>query len=307
LALAFTISALYAQERQQQQQQDQVQNQRDQQDQAQPSQRPQLRREAREGAQDQAQRVAGAISDVQLVAWIGIDNNGEIQLSQLGVEKAQNEEVKKFAQQMVDEHTQLAQKLQQFGGALGERSPRIKLRLNRGNDENRQDQAADDQPQREQDQDQPAPDANRADQPQATADAQNQEGQERTARRLRIAERGHGGLLAFHADVKERCQQQAQKMFQEKQGAEFDHCFMQAQIGAHMGALATLEAAQEHAQSSELKQALEGAAQTTKQHLDHAIALFEKIDKGSAAGERQGAERQKQTQQQGEAQQPRTE
>jgi predicted outer membrane protein len=239
------------------------------------------------------------VTDRDIVAWISADNDAEIQFSQMAQQKSSNEQVKQFAQQMVEEHGQLAQKLQQAAGTEQDAQAgtdvgrKIRLGVNRKREEqeSEQPQPADAQ------QEQQREGAENADQAQVAA---NDQAQQRTARRLRMAER-HRGLTAFHAEIVQECLQQKQQMLGEKQGAEFDKCFMQAQIGAHVGAIATLQVAQKHAQSSELKQALQEAEQTTKQHLDHAVALFEQLDKGGAgegaqkkpAGQRQTQEGQR--------------
>src|SRR5688572_508517 len=49
--------------------------------------------------------------DHQIAALLAIGNQEEIALAKLGMEQAQNEEVKQFAQMMVDEHTKVLQQL----------------------------------------------------------------------------------------------------------------------------------------------------------------------------------------------------
>ena len=281
-AMVCTLSVLYAQAQQTQEKKQNTQQQQDrQQNQAQEERnrddQPRHRDKARTGARgDEAgDRQHGEVSDRDIVAWLGIDNEAEIQFSELGQQKGSNEKVKQFAQQMIEQHGQLVQKLQPFGGSAQDRHqagdegrgrPRI-----RGEEANRDQNV--EQPQQAK-QDQPSEKQNTK--PEIAA---NDQGQQRTARRLRMAE-GQSGLNAFHAEVVQTCLQQKQQMLGQKQGAEFDKCFMQAQIGAHVGAIATLQTAGKHAQSSDLKQALQEAEQTTKKHLDHAMALYQELEKG---------------------------
>src|SRR5688572_10304662 len=50
--------------------------------------------------------------DAFLASWVLTINNNEVALSQLAQQKAQNAEVKQFAQKMVTDHQAVAQKLQ---------------------------------------------------------------------------------------------------------------------------------------------------------------------------------------------------
>src|SRR5512134_794437 len=51
-----------------------------------------------------------AATDAILVTWLLTGNSNEIALARLAQQKAQSNEVKQFAQKMIDDHGQLAQK-----------------------------------------------------------------------------------------------------------------------------------------------------------------------------------------------------
>ena len=64
---------------------------------------------------------AGANSaDSQLAGCLIVDNQGEIALGKLAEQKTKNNDVKQFAQQMVKDHTDFMQKLEQFAGEQGQ-------------------------------------------------------------------------------------------------------------------------------------------------------------------------------------------
>ena len=54
-----------------------------------------------------------------LATWLLIENNNEIALSQIAQQRAQDPEVKQFAQSMVEAHRQMAQGLQPFAADVG--------------------------------------------------------------------------------------------------------------------------------------------------------------------------------------------
>jgi predicted outer membrane protein len=55
-----------------------------------------------------------AVSHEKVAAWLILGNQAEIELANLALEKSQNEQVREFAQEMVKDHTQFANKLKKF-------------------------------------------------------------------------------------------------------------------------------------------------------------------------------------------------
>ena len=64
-----------------------------------------------------------ARGDHQMMVELAEANLAEIQTSRLALEKTQNEQVKKFAQKMVDDHTQALQELETVAQSKGVRLP----------------------------------------------------------------------------------------------------------------------------------------------------------------------------------------
>src|SRR5262245_43726768 len=73
-----------------------------------PLQKPETREPATQSDRDQGRR---NMADAQLVTWLLSSNEGEIALAKVASERAQNEDVKKFAQKMVEEHSEHVTKL----------------------------------------------------------------------------------------------------------------------------------------------------------------------------------------------------
>jgi uncharacterized protein (DUF305 family) len=67
---------------------------------------------------DSKARPGAADSDAVLATWLVVANNNEVALARLALQKAQSNEVKQFAQKMIDEHGQFTQKLQPFAGSV---------------------------------------------------------------------------------------------------------------------------------------------------------------------------------------------
>jgi predicted outer membrane protein len=85
---------------------------------------PQVQQQDR---QDQQQPAA------QVARLLKVKNQGEIEISRLATQRAQNNEVKQFAEKMVREHEQLAQKLDQHQNQSADRAQQRPAMQNRGN------------------------------------------------------------------------------------------------------------------------------------------------------------------------------
>lgn len=219
--------------------------------------RPQLRQRA-----DQQERVVRetttSASELQgkLAAWLASCNDAEVQLGQLAVEKAENQQVKEFAQKMVDEHTQLLGQLEQF--------------IPGGQGQTRGQTSATD-PNRSRNPDQPA-------QPRVTDRPRDTAGQREGAARETVGSGGpHDELMQIAKKAGERKLQMTKSLLEEKQGAEFDMCFMGQQIFAHIGLLSELEAMQGSG-TEEFQQLVTKARQSTDAHFKHAMDIAKSLD-----------------------------
>lgn len=248
--------------------------------------------------QEQAQ---GQINDRVLAQWISANNEGEIRVNELAQEKAENQQVKQFAQKMIQDHTQFREKLRQAAGAgagagAGQGQGRASQRgdaerqphnvrenrsgLNRSTDENRNETDANRENRNEaesrRDENQvnfQQPDRNA---PGINQDRAVQRGQGQPDR-ARAGMRGGNPLLSLHQEIAEKCTQSTIEALREKEGAKFDHAFMHQQVIAHMAMLDTLQVSQNHA-SGELKQILQQGEQKTQQHLQEAKSLLEQVE-----------------------------
>ena len=90
---------------------------------------------------------------------------------------------------------------------------------------------------------------------------------------------GRGGVefVSLSQELAEASLESIRKDLQEKSGAEFDQCFMFAQIMAHMHMADTLKVVSNHV-SSELQQTVKKGHETTQQHLEEAKQLSKQVD-----------------------------
>jgi predicted outer membrane protein len=185
-----------------------------------------------------------------LVGCLLSKNKAEVEIAEFAQQQAQNPEVKGFAQTMVRDHQKLVQELQQMAGAHGAGAAE-RARTTTSPNAIRQ------------------PDAGTA-----------------TATTTRaVGNSAVDQLLAIENQITERCKQALRDELQQKQGIEFDKCFVNAQIGGHMKSLAALEVIQQQG-PEQLQQVAQKAQPIVQQHLEHAKELAKQLDAQSATGSR---------------------
>ncbi len=192
-------------------------------------------------------------SDQTLATCVAIANKNEVSLAQFGKDKAESEEVKEFAAMLIKDHQALLQKLQKFTPEAASSSARS---------EDTTAQAGGVQP--------------------AAGTARNTAGGiQQTAGTQPAAQSGQGvDFVQLHREIGQQCLASTKKKLSEKEGKEFDQCFLGAQIGAHMGMIDKLTVFQKHT-SGELQQLLADATKTTQAHLDKAEKLMKDLDDSS--------------------------
>jgi predicted outer membrane protein len=183
-------------------------------------------------------------------------NKAEVELGQLAQQQAQNPQVKEFAQRMVQDHQQLVQQLQPLAGTQGastaatsqidaQRRPSDTTRL---------------------------PGSPGAGQPERDATqsltAGRKQGQESPA----LSE-----LAQIEKQITDRYFDAVREDLQQKQGAEFDKCYIGSQIGGHMHMLAALQVLQQQG-PNELRQLAQQAQPKVQQHLEHAKQLMKQLE-----------------------------
>jgi len=164
--------------------------------------------------------------DNYLANCLQIKNNAAIKINEFAEGRAQNPQVKQFAEKITQDHQQLAQRLSQ-------------LTSNR-----------------------------------ATATAQN----------TQAAMAGNANnnaalnqLLQIDRQITDKCTSMAEEKLGQKSGAEFDKCYVSAQIGSHMQMLAALEVISQQT-NGQLQQTARDAKSTVEKHLQQAEQLMKKLD-----------------------------
>ncbi len=191
--------------------------------------------------------------DAELAACLTVDNELEVHIGQLAQQKAQNDDVKKFAGEMVAVHGQMIEKLQRFAGDAGQATrTTVGTAGVAPSDRNATNTVA-------------APAT-----PNAQAGGQPQSQQQAVAGQPL-------DHIALKRELGELCKQTIDREFGQKSGAEFDKCYIGQQIGAHLQAIDHMKVAANHA-GPELKQSLEEGIQTAQQHLQHAKDLAKKLE-----------------------------
>jgi predicted outer membrane protein len=190
------------------------------------------------------QQVGANSADSQLAGCLIVDNQGEIVLGKLAQEKSQNNDVKQFAQQMVQDHNQFMQQLERFAVA-GNQSENMGVG-------------------------------------QPPAGAMQQQAAGNTDRSLTGAmTQPMGGqslnFVQLKQQIGQKCLQMTERDLDQKEGSQFDKCYIGQQIGAHVEVLATLEVFRNQA-SPELAAVLGKGIETTKTHLEHAQQLAKSLE-----------------------------
>jgi predicted outer membrane protein len=257
------------------------------------------------GAQGQGQgrQGRGQMFEQHLAFCLALGNQAEIQLGQLASQKAQNPQVKEFAQRMVQDHTQYLQQLQQFlppgqadtfrsdssaTGAAARTSPDRSTTSAAAQERTDQERAGQQRAQERRDdanRDDNQSKQNRADDNQANAT--QTPGAQPTQRRADQADQagqagqrqgGQGGglMIAFERDAAQRCLQMTREMLNEHQGHDFDMAYIGQQIVAHTQMLSKLEAAQNRV-SPEFQEVIRKGVQSTNQHLKEARTISDTL------------------------------
>jgi predicted outer membrane protein len=208
-------------------------------------------------------------------------NRDEIATAQLAGQRASNPDVKKFAMQMVDDHTRFMNRLQQFEGQH-KTMPGAKARGFNQGASNFQSAPA-------------------TTQSSATSDTANdhnatglfQPNPPRSSNQPAAPAPGFAGQVAgqdMHArhnaahqfigimdQVAEKTERSIQRELSQKEGAQFDRCFLSWQVMDHMWLVEALTVFEQNA-SPGLQPILQEGLQTAQQHLTHAKALLSQLE-----------------------------
>lgn len=199
----------------------------------------------------------------------------EISSARLAEQRTSNPDVKKFAMQMVDDHTRLLNRLEQFRGTeRGERGPGMRRSVAPG--------AVNGLTARSQ----TGVETTSPTVPSGSA-APNAVARDQTGQRFGRNMPGQTGIAGHHdaahefAAIMEEVDDQTQKSLQhelsQKEGVQFDRCYLGQQVAAHIWLTDALQVFERHA-SSNLQPILQEGLQVAQQHLTHAKALLARIE-----------------------------
>jgi len=201
---------------------------------------------------------------------VALGNQEEVALGQFASQKAKNPEVKKFAEMLVEDHTEYLGKLKNFAP---EASSQGYLRGEGGTGPKAGARNREATNQRE---------------------GATQETATKTGAGVRTGDQSADGLKPseIEREVAEECLNSAMAKLNEKAGtADFDKCFIGQQIAKHMGMKDKLAVYQRHA-SSELAQVFAAGQKKTEEHLAKAEDLMKMLEgeKGKSTSPKTGSD-----------------
>ncbi len=292
LPMALIVSAAVAQQRQQ--------PPPDAQDPARSPQRPGEQVERRGGPQPEQASLEGHVANCLILA-----NQTEIALLRAGKEQSQNEELQQLAEKMVQDHEKHVQKLEQFASKQASEltvdgqddAPRIRGDRRRQGQPDQPPQTEDRRPDTGVQDQRPDPRRDAGDRP-GQPEAQQQQpdvqrprerqdalGQDRNPLQQRGDARRVGRtsdstvldeLVRLDKEAAQEFIRLVKEEFQEKEGSEFDKAFVSQQVGAHIGMLAKLKAA-ENVGSSEFQNLVREGQETAKEHKQQVKQLYKDV------------------------------
>ncbi|MFO1064358.1 MAG: DUF4142 domain-containing protein [Pirellulales bacterium] len=200
-----------------------------------------------------------------IVHKLRLGNQGEVELGQMATERAEHQQVKQFAQKMVQEHSQMIQKLdaiQGAGGQPGTPNPNQNPNSNSGAQN-------------------PPTQPNVQGQPNTPGRPNNGESIVGRVNPNQGPEMNGVQVPAQIAAMSDRhCQiklQLTKQLLQQHQGKDFEMAYLGQQIAAHMDMLAELQAIQS-ASAPQLQQLVSQAEKSTKEHLEMAKSICKELE-----------------------------
>ena len=242
---------------------------------------------------DQNQAQASNQLDNFVAKSLLIANQEEIELAQFAMQHAQSQEVKQFAQQLVNDHQALGEKLNRIAGdsmtgsrrttqIQGQPEPTGGNLVEEAVRENREELREERAEARETDGDREGVRDARQDLRQARQDARQE--------RRDATQPGQPGRIEYSAGYRgdsvtdqiheiqkkasQECMSRVKEMLQSKQGEDFDQAFLGQQIGMHVAVISMVKASQDEV-SGELQQVLQETQPKLEQHLEKAKSLME--------------------------------
>lgn len=208
---------------------------------------------------DQAD-VGGQNQDVQryISGCLLAKNKAEVELAKFAQQHSQSPEVKEFAQMLAQDRGKVIQKLQQMSSTQTGDQLEARPGLETG---------------------------------ERTSSAANRQAIGQNAAERNTTHRGAGGhsavdqLLALEKQIVERCTQATKEELQQRQGADFDKCYIGDQIVGHVKTLAALEVIQQQG-PEQLQQVAQEAQPAVQKQLEQAKQIMKDLEGASPAGNR---------------------
>lgn len=205
-----------------------------------------------------SQTASTAQLDHAIAACLVLGNKEEIELAQFAKEHAESDEVKKFADQMIKEHKQAIEKLQQAIPAVA--SINLEGSGQEGQYSSSQHQQS-------------------GQNSQLNPTTQGNQFNNQSSSQAAMAGGGSSHqMIELQRRVAAECLKLTKQKLGEKNGAEFDRCYIGQQMGAHVGMLAKLRGSQQSA-TGQLKQVLQESEQVVQKHLEHAEEIAKSLEK----------------------------
>jgi predicted outer membrane protein len=215
------------------------------------------------------QQASWMVNDHYLASCVAISNQAEIAVAEFALKRTENAEVKEFAEMLIADHGDFVKKLARWSPEAA-REGYLEDRRAEGNETQR------DLPETSARQN-PAPAGQQrpAAQPGAVSPQPGVAQPRAGVAQTQPAQGRQIDAINLFREMAIECVSSAKQALSEKEGDEFDKCFVGAQILLHAQMQDKLTVFQRHA-SSELSQAFSDASETVDQHMDHAKAIMEK-------------------------------
>lgn len=243
----------------------------------------QPRTQPRESRPARGQSGQQALSDDQIVAWLAPVNRGEMALAKLALDQANNSQVKRFAERMIQDHKQFEQDLREAFAAW--RTGRWSPETQAADAQNSRPAATGTPGTRREDSVARGSAGNRPSERSTQPDT-NSSGRTRLGFRGETSTGRTGGearikldpWVAVHEQVERESLSMMERELKARRGAEFDKAYIGQQIGAHIAMIAALKTLEQSA-SGDLRNVLAQAAHTAQEHLDVAKQLCESLNR----------------------------
>ena len=194
-----------------------------------------------------------------MAACIAISNQEEIALARFGEEKSKNDDVKEFTKTLIEDHQAFLKKLQKFAPEARETTLETASTQSPSGVQQAGGTA----------QAQPGQQA-RAQQPQAGGTNAQPQIQRTAGQSAQSAV----DVVQLHREMAQQCLADTKKALNEKEGHEFDACFIGMQVGKHAAMKSALTVMHRHA-SGEFAQVIGEGLKTTEEHLQQAEKIME--------------------------------